>query len=106
MKKNKERGGFSLIEVIVSMVLLSMLGAAFSVMLLGNSRVLLKNSQKNQEAYRLRARVESGEKGIASGTSFTMIYEPEFTGVQAWEEEWKEYRIFSEDGSSFMVYYE
>lgn len=108
MKKeeNKGRGGFSLIEVIVSMALLSTLGVALAVMLLGNSRVFLKNSQENQAAYELRAQVESGEKGIASGTSLIMVYEPEAGGGEVWEEELEEYRIFSEDGSSFMAYYE
>ena len=50
--------------------------------------------------------MESGEKGIASGTSFVMIYELEATDGQVWEEELEEYRIFSEDSLAFMAYYE
>ena len=104
--ENKGSGGFSLIEVFVSMALLSVSGAALTVMLLGNSRVFLRNSQENRSVYELRAQVESGEKGIASGTSFVMIYELEATDGQVWEEELEEYRIFSEDSLAFMAYYE
>ncbi len=105
-ERNKGSGGFSLMEVIVSMVLLSVLGGALTTMLLGNSRVFSRNSQENRAAYRLSAKVESGEKGVASGAPFIMVYEPEAADGEVWEEEVEEYHIYSEDGSSFMAYYE
>lgn len=105
-KRNKGSGGFSLMEVIVSVVLLSILGGALTTMILGNSRVFSRNNQENRAAYELRAKVESGEKGVASGAPLIVVYEPEAADSEVWEEKLEEYHIYSEDGSSFMAYYE
>lgn len=78
MKKREGRGGFTLIEVIVSVVLITMISSGFLILLEANTRNLSRSWQMDSASYDIAGMIEEGRTDERSMSgSWSLKYEGE-----------------------------
>lgn len=90
-------GGFSLIEVIVSVALIALISTGFLQMTAVNARLLAREQEMDRQSYELGASAARGE-GDAVGDGLTVHFD---LGA---EEYFGQYRVTGEGGDQ-MTYY-
>lgn len=104
--KKTARGGYTLVEVIVSMMILTIVVAGFAAMFTGNTRVISRNYRYGRHNHTLLKQMENGT-GVKTGRTQVLTFEADELGL-AGDFILDEYEIQSNrerDTEMYFLYY-